>query len=121
MHLTRRRQETIWVALWLLRLVLAAVRMAARRTWCALTSVPDPLMPSVHPIVVRRRGPLQAADFTSVAEPGFGDRWNTYPWSMLWWRGRLYVGTNRAFPCVEYFQMHARFSRLQRYPPRAEP
>jgi hypothetical protein len=121
MHLTRRRQEVIWVSVWLMRLGLAALRMAARRIWRSLASAPDPLMPSAGSVVLPRHGSLRAADFRPVSEPGFGDRWNTYPWSMLWWRGRLYVGTNRAFPCVEYFQMHARFPRLQRYPPRAEP
>lgn len=40
---------------------------------------------------------------------------------MQWWRGKLYVGTNRAFPCVEYFQMHSVFPWLQRYPPRSDP
>jgi hypothetical protein len=121
LQLSRWRQETIWVALWLLRLALAAVRMAARRAWRSLAAVPDPLTARARPVVAPRGGPLRAADFRPVSEPGFGDRWNTYPWSMLWWRGRLYVGTNRAFPCVEYYQMHARFPRLQRYPPRSEP
>lgn len=120
MRLSRRHQEGIWIALWLLRLVAAAVRVALLGN------------PAVKTTASARRGdarvdttataePLNAAAFSPVSDPGFGDRWNTYPWSMLWWRGRLYVGTNRAFPCVEYYQLHKAFPRLQRYPPRADP
>lgn len=31
---------------------------------------------------------------------GFGDRQNSISWSMLWWRGKLYVGTSRAALCL---------------------
>lgn len=44
---------------------------------------------------------LFPTNFTQVNEQGFGDRQNSYAWSMIWWRGKLYVGTNRAFRCVE--------------------
>jgi hypothetical protein len=36
--------------------------------------------------------PLRADEFVPVSDPGFGDRWNTYAWSMQWWNGKLYVG-----------------------------
>jgi hypothetical protein len=50
---------------------------------------------------------LTASDFSQLNEPGFGDRWNSFAWSMVWWRDQLYVGTNRAFACVEYFAVHS--------------
>lgn len=45
--------------------------------------------------------PLTVSDFTSIAEQGFGDRQNSWAWSMAWWKGSLYVGTNRAWHCAE--------------------
>ncbi|MBA3945871.1 MAG: hypothetical protein H0X37_15045 [Herpetosiphonaceae bacterium] len=37
-----------------------------------------------------------------VAAPqGFGDRQNSTPWAMTWWKGQLYVGTDRAMACVQ--------------------
>ena len=38
---------------------------------------------------------LESTDFRKVASGGFGDRHNSYAWSMAWFRDRLYVGTNR--------------------------
>src|SRR5688572_4254242 len=46
-----------------------------------------------------------------VNEDGFGDRYNSIAWSMLWWRGQLYVGTYRASSCVRAVQWS------QPYPP----
>ncbi len=46
-------------------------------------------------------GQLSASSFTRTNLPGFGDRHNSYPWSMRWFEGNLYVGTNRDFQCVE--------------------
>jgi len=81
-----------------------------------------------HPISGRHQqtmgtqmAPLESQDFTQINEAGFGDRWNTWPWSMKWWRGKLYVGTNRAYPCVEYFALHSNLPRLLKYPPRFDP
>ena len=49
-------------------------------------------------------------DFKVIATKGFsfdgtgaplgGDRQNSFPWSMHWFKGKLYVGTGRAFSCV---------------------
>jgi hypothetical protein len=39
--------------------------------------------------------------FVQAAPQGFGDRQNGWAWSMAWFKGRLYVGTNRAFHCAE--------------------
>ena len=46
-------------------------------------------------------GQLTATNFKKTAPSGFGDRNNSYPWSMKWFKGNLYVGTNRDFQCVE--------------------
>ena len=45
--------------------------------------------------------PAAARSYEQVNEPGFGDRRNSYSWSMRWFKGKLYVGRNREFPCVE--------------------
>ena len=38
--------------------------------------------------------------FVQISEQGFGDRQNSFAWSMQWWNGKLYVGTGRSFFCV---------------------
>ncbi len=45
---------------------------------------------------------LDAEDFVQTSVQGFGDRQNTWAWSMQWWNGHLYVGTNRSWGCVRY-------------------
>ena len=45
--------------------------------------------------------PLNAPDFSIGAPQGFGDRQNGWAWAMNWYHGQLYVGTNRAWHCVE--------------------
>jgi hypothetical protein len=45
--------------------------------------------------------PLLRHNFTLAAPQGFGDRQNSWAWSMIWWRGKLYVGTNRSWFCVQ--------------------
>ncbi|MFQ5737877.1 MAG: hypothetical protein ACE5JX_02610 [Acidobacteriota bacterium] len=40
--------------------------------------------------------------FHEIAPQGFGDRQNTKAWSMIYWKGNLYVGTARAHMCVEF-------------------
>ena len=45
----------------------------------------------LNPVVT----PVQAVDGHPV-----GDRHNSYPWSMAWFGGKLYVGTNRDFFCL---------------------
>jgi hypothetical protein len=39
---------------------------------------------------------LTEADFRLVSENGFGDGLNSYPHSMAWYEGKLYVGTTRS-------------------------
>ncbi|MCW3020226.1 MAG: hypothetical protein JWN10_2534 [Solirubrobacterales bacterium] len=36
-----------------------------------------------------------------IAQDGFGERDNSYAWSMGWFKGKLYVGTGRDVLCVE--------------------
>lgn len=43
---------------------------------------------------------LTAGMFHEVALPGFGDPANSWAWSMAWFKGKLYVGTNRNYTCV---------------------
>jgi hypothetical protein len=90
-----------------LKLVLAYVRTIA-----STVAARDKL------VEVSAENLLTASDFSPLNEPGFGDRWNSFPWSMVWWRDQLYVGTNRAFLCVEYFALHSALPFMQRYPPR---
>ena len=75
----------------------------------------------IQPISGERAGLLDGRDFVQINEAGFGDRWNTWVWSMKWWQGKLYAGTNRAFPCVEQFIVHSGMPHLVKYPPRFEP
>jgi hypothetical protein len=46
-------------------------------------------------------GQTSPLSFAPVSAHGFGDYQNSYSWSMAWFEGNLYVGTNRDFPCVE--------------------
>lgn len=41
------------------------------------------------------------AQFSRINVPGFGDRQNSYSWSMGWFQGNLYVGTARNGFCVQ--------------------
>jgi hypothetical protein len=61
--------------------------------------------------------PLTEDDFVPAAPQGFGDRQNSWAWSMQWWKGALYVGTNRAYHCTEIAGIHAAFPWLVSYPP----
>ncbi|MBD3184805.1 T9SS type A sorting domain-containing protein [Candidatus Poribacteria bacterium] len=38
---------------------------------------------------------LYRGDFTKISENGFGDPGNSYGWSSAWFKGKLYVGTER--------------------------
>lgn len=70
-------------------------------------------MPEIN--YVPNLGRLQ---FNQAAPQGFGDRFNSWPWSMLWWQGKLYVGTNRAWQCAEFAGMNRAFPLFIKYPPR---
>jgi hypothetical protein len=51
------------------------------------------LMPA--PDIAEAQGSAAPLDFNAISTNGFGDCMNTYAWSMAWFKGRLYVGTNR--------------------------
>jgi hypothetical protein len=44
---------------------------------------------------------------------GFGDRQNSYAWSMAWFNGKLYVGTARNQVCVEHATLFFYFPNLE--------
>jgi hypothetical protein len=44
---------------------------------------------------------LTRSQFTEAAPQGFGDRQNSWAWSMAWFNGKLYVGTSRAYLCAD--------------------
>ena len=44
--------------------------------------------------------PLTQEEFRQIGEQGFGDRGNSYVWSTAFFRGKLYVGSNRNFSCI---------------------
>lgn len=56
-------------------------------------------------------------NFSQAAPQGFGDRHNSWAWSMLWWKDKLYVGTNRAWHCAERAGINSAFPFLVKYPP----
>lgn len=62
--------------------------------------------------------PLVPAEFTPLAVQGFGDAQNSIPWSMVWWRNRLYVGTGRATFCATAAASEPFYPWLDPYPPR---
>jgi hypothetical protein len=62
--------------------------------------------------------PLNRGEFVQAAPQGFGDRQNGWAWSMEWFKGKLYVGTNRAFHCVEAYAIHRELPLYQPYPPK---
>jgi hypothetical protein len=61
--------------------------------------------------------PLVRSDFSQIAPQGFGDRQNGWAWSMEWFKGKLFVGTNRAFHCVETYAINRVLPLFQPYPP----
>lgn len=71
----------------------------------------------LKPDVARGGLPLSRPDFIRAARQGFGDRDNGWAWSMQWWRGHLYVGTNHAFHCAEVASLNRFFAKLFPYPP----
>ncbi len=43
---------------------------------------------------------LAEKDFRQIGAQGFGDRDNSYAWSMAWFKDKLYIGTNHKFTCL---------------------
>lgn len=73
--------------------------------------------PTPTPLPAPLPTPLPGQSFVPIAPPGFGDRQNSWAWAMTWWNGYLYVGTNRAWGCMEAASV-ARISPIfGKYPP----
>jgi pimeloyl-ACP methyl ester carboxylesterase len=80
--------------------------------------------PRIHAQIQLMEG---GASFHRIATDGFafdgagnplgGDRQNSFPWSTQWFKGRLYVGTGRAFICVAQATADAA-SGITTYPPK---
>jgi len=64
--------------------------------------------------------PLAPYKCVQINEDGFGDPQNTYAWSMAWFKGKLYVGTNRNTQCVERAVIDAYLPELHFYTTFAE-
>ena len=75
------------------------------------------LLMLMAPLKAQAGFPPGADDFVSMAPQGFGDRQNSWPWSMQWWNGYLYVGTNRAWHCAETASFHNLLPGSVDYPP----
>lgn len=60
---------------------------------------------------------LTRREFERIAANGFGDRFNTWLWSMQWFKGRLYVGTGRAVQCATFATAAAQSEIPELYPP----
>ncbi len=60
---------------------------------------------------------LSDSNFKMIAPEGFGDRQNTWAWSMAWFQGKLFVGTNRAYQCVTSQASHQVDPAAYPYPP----
>ena len=89
-----------------------------RISFITLTTLLTLLGLVVLPGAVRGSPPLDAANFTLAAPQGFGDRNNSWAWSMQWWNGHLYVGTNRALLCATQASLNYLFGDdTYPYPP----
>jgi hypothetical protein len=55
------------------------------------------------------KDPGSVAGFTKIGQGGFGDSANSYSWSVQWFKGNLYVGTNR-------HHLHSMFEALSYMP-----
>lgn len=62
---------------------------------------------AAQPALAERPRPLSPDEFSEAAAQGFGDHDNTAAWSMQWWRGKLYVGTVRAWFCWSEAWFHS--------------
>ena len=66
------------------------------------------LEPEAHPV---------RPEFVEAVPQGFGDRQNSIAWSMVWWKGKLYVGTGRSTQCVHHATGHLYYPIIMSYPP----
>jgi len=60
--------------------------------------------------------PLFRANWKGIAPEGFGDRQNSWAWSMAWYNGNLLVGTARSEQCITDLSEHL-VDPSEPYPP----
>ena len=70
-----------------------------------------------QPILTAPGLPLLEKNITQANVQGFGDRQNSWSWSMQWWNGKLYVGANRAEECWSQASLAYNLPDLFQYPP----
>lgn len=83
------------------RLQMRSVRIAVVSAVACLT----PITPLARGQVIEGT-PLLARNFAQAAPRGFGDRNNSWPQAMIWWKDNLYVGTSRQSICTSLFGLH---------------
>jgi len=81
------------------RLLLMTYNRLPTRPWLALGAIAAALAIPSH-VPAAATAPLPVTSFHEVALQGFGDYQNSWPWSAAWYKGRLYVGTDRNEMCV---------------------
>lgn len=59
---------------------------------------------------------LRREDFVKTCANGFGDRENSFPHSMAWFKGALYVGTTRSNMAMLRFAMQGRLDDFEIWP-----
>jgi SAM-dependent methyltransferase len=59
---------------------------------------------------------LSARNFQKISHNGFGDQYNAYPHSMIWYKDHLYVGTTRANLHLMWFTMKEWVDRFAAWP-----
>ncbi len=64
---------------------------------------------------------LSAGNFHEIALQGFGDPENSWAWSMAYYKGRLYVGDNRAYICAVDAMFNRAYGNWFPYPPAPDP
>lgn len=69
----------------------------------------------------RSTADLSASDFHEVAAQGFGDPQNSWSWGSAYYKGNLYIGTNKAWACMQAAILNHEIPFLYPYPPPPDP
>lgn len=98
--------------------MLPRLMFALRAVFCCLIWPGGLLLATALPVQAQGGSTLLLPpQFTEAVAQGFGDRHNSYIWSMVWWQGHLYVGTGRSTQCVLSATSHLYYPNLTPYPP----
>jgi hypothetical protein len=92
------------------------------KNWLILTALVfltrDSALGQQYAPLVRSDFKPMVANLPGAAMPqGFGDRQNGWAWSMAWFKGKLYVGTARAYHCTEQAALNKGLPDIFPYPP----